>query len=95
MLPDFSSSCYMFLYGEGFSLKICSFLLQNSLDTLEKKNSTLELDLSKTQKDSNDSIQKLQEVEQKCSKLQQNIQRCGFISCIFLKKILLVTIPLS
>ncbi|TXG61785.1 hypothetical protein EZV62_013148 [Acer yangbiense] len=49
-------------------------LLKNSLDTLEKKNSTLELDLSKTQNDSNDSIQKLQEVEQKCSKLQQNIQ---------------------
>ncbi|KAK4854336.1 hypothetical protein QYF36_022466 [Acer negundo] len=49
-------------------------LLKNSLDTLEKKNLTLELDLSKTQKDSNDTVQKLQEVEQKCSKLQQNIQ---------------------
>ncbi|KAB1219847.1 Myosin-15 [Morella rubra] len=49
-------------------------LLKNSLDTLEKKNSALELQLVKAQKDTSDSMEKLQEVEDKCSELQWNIK---------------------
>ncbi|KAK7819479.1 myosin-15 [Quercus suber] len=48
--------------------------LKNSLDTLEKKNLALELELVKAQKDSTDSMEKLQEVENMCSQLQQNVK---------------------
>ncbi|KAH9653109.1 Myosin-15 [Citrus sinensis] len=49
-------------------------VLKSSLDSLEKKNSTLELELIKAQKENNNTIEKLREVEQKCSSLQQNMQ---------------------
>ncbi|XWS72374.1 hypothetical protein CRYUN_Cryun02cG0034700 [Craigia yunnanensis] len=49
-------------------------LLKNSLDTLEKKNTTLELELKKALKDTNDTIEKLRELEQKNSELQNNMQ---------------------
>ncbi|MBA0866168.1 hypothetical protein Goshw_018571 [Gossypium schwendimanii] len=48
--------------------------LKSSLDTLEKKNSALELELKKALKDANDTIEKLQELEQKNSELQNNMQ---------------------
>ncbi|XP_030951150.1 myosin-15 isoform X1 [Quercus lobata] len=48
--------------------------LKNSLDTLEKKNLALELELVKAQKDSTDSMEKLREVENMCSQLQQNVK---------------------
>jgi hypothetical protein len=51
------------------------FFWQSSLDALEKKNLALELGLVKAQKDSYSSIEKLQEVEHKCSELQQNVKR--------------------
>ncbi|PPD90210.1 hypothetical protein GOBAR_DD12831 [Gossypium barbadense] len=49
--------------------------LKSSLDTLEKKNSALELELKKALKDANDTVDKLQELEQKNSELQNNMQR--------------------
>ncbi|KAJ0031392.1 hypothetical protein Pint_13664 [Pistacia integerrima] len=49
-------------------------VLKSSFSTLEKKNFALELELIKAQKDNNDTIDKLREVEQKCSELQQNMQ---------------------
>lgn len=49
-------------------------VLKGSLDTLEKKNSALELELIKAQNESNNTIEKLREVEQKCSSLRQNMQ---------------------
>ncbi|OMO67020.1 IQ motif, EF-hand binding site [Corchorus capsularis] len=49
-------------------------LLKSSLDTLEKKNSSLELELKKALKDANDTIEKLRELEQKNSELQRNMQ---------------------
>ncbi|XP_062160286.1 myosin-15 [Alnus glutinosa] len=48
--------------------------LKSSLDALEKKNLALELELVKAQKDSNGSMEKLREVEHKCSELQQNVK---------------------
>ncbi|KAA3490397.1 Myosin-J heavy chain [Gossypium australe] len=48
--------------------------LKSSLDTLEKKNSALELELKKALKDANDTVEKLQELEQKNSELQNNMQ---------------------
>ncbi|GAV80711.1 Myosin_head domain-containing protein/IQ domain-containing protein/DIL domain-containing protein [Cephalotus follicularis] len=52
-------------------------LLKSSLETLEKKNSALEFELIKAQKDSNSTTERLREVEQKCSQLQQNVQSLG------------------
>ncbi|XP_015572900.1 myosin-15 isoform X2 [Ricinus communis] len=51
--------------------------LKGSLDSLEKQNSALELELIKAQKDSNDTIAKFKETEEKCSQLQQNMQSLG------------------
>ncbi|KAG8495473.1 hypothetical protein CXB51_013089 [Gossypium anomalum] len=48
--------------------------LKSSLDTLEKKNSALELELKKALKDANDTVEKLQELEQRNSELQNNMQ---------------------
>ncbi|XP_022732053.1 myosin-15-like isoform X2 [Durio zibethinus] len=48
-------------------------LLKSSLDTLEKKNSSLELELKKALKDANDTNEKLRELEQKNSELQNNM----------------------
>ncbi len=63
----------------GF-LKICLFVLwQTSLDTLQKKNLALELELVKAQKDGSDSVEKLREIELMCSQLQQNVKRFFFI----------------
>lgn len=50
------------------------------MDALESKNVTLELALSKAQKESSDAIEKLQEIEQKCSQLQENVKRFFCIS---------------
>lgn len=52
------------------------FVMQSSMDALDKKNSALETELLKVRKDSTDTIQKLQEFEQKCYQLQQNVKRC-------------------
>ncbi|KAK8513690.1 hypothetical protein V6N13_002418 [Hibiscus sabdariffa] len=49
-------------------------LLKSSLDTLEKKNSSLELELRKAVKDANDTVEKLRELEQKNSELQNNMK---------------------
>ncbi|GMI81364.1 MYOSIN XI I, MYOSIN XI-15 [Hibiscus trionum] len=49
-------------------------LLKSSLDTLEKKNSSLELELKKAVKDANDTVEKLRELEQKNSELQNNMK---------------------
>lgn len=46
------------------------------MDALEKKNSALEVKLVEAQKSSSHTVEKLQEVEQKCTKLQQNVKRC-------------------
>lgn len=51
------------------------FTLQSSLNTLEKKNCTLELELKKALKDNNDTIEKLRELEQKNFELLNNMQR--------------------
>lgn len=76
-----------FLFSNLPHLYICFFLekdfhyncffvfWQNSLDALEKKNLALELELVKAKKDSNGSLEKLREVEHKCSELQQNVKR--------------------
>lgn len=45
------------------------------MNALEKKNSALEIELLKAQKDSNDTIEKLREFEEKCSQFQQNVKR--------------------
>ncbi|KAM7275184.1 hypothetical protein ACFE04_017050 [Oxalis oulophora] len=55
-------------------LKKENTLLKSSMDALEKKNTALELELMKERKDNKDTIEKLQEVEQKCSLLQKNVQ---------------------
>ncbi|RVW52270.1 Myosin-15 [Vitis vinifera] len=46
----------------------------SSLESLEKKNSELEFELIKGQKDRKDTLEKLHEVEQKCLQFQQNLQ---------------------
>ncbi|RXH73031.1 hypothetical protein DVH24_012715 [Malus domestica] len=51
-----------------------SAFLKSSLDALDKKNSALETELLKAQSDNTDTIQKLQEFEQKCNQLQQNVK---------------------
>lgn len=48
--------------------------LKTSLDTLQKKNLALELELVKAQKDGSDSVEKLREIELMCSQLQQNVK---------------------
>ncbi|VVA11712.1 PREDICTED: myosin-15 [Prunus dulcis] len=48
--------------------------LKSSMDALDKKNSALETELLKVRKDSTNTIQKLQEFEQKCYQLQQNVK---------------------
>ncbi|KAK4785743.1 hypothetical protein SAY86_002432 [Trapa natans] len=61
--------------------------LKGSRDALERKNVSLELALTKTQKESIDAIEKLQEVEQKNSELQENVKRFyGFSlwNCVFI-----------
>lgn len=64
---------------EIFSILIgCLFSLQSSLESLEKKNSELEFELIKGQKDRKDTLEKLHEVEQKCLQFQQNLQRYCF-----------------
>lgn len=76
LLVKFCSIFYRVRFLVKFRLKIGSlWFLQNSLDTLEKNNSALGLELTKAQKDGNDNIEKLQQVEEKCSQLQQNLQR--------------------
>lgn len=79
--------CYSY-YLLSYEVHIDNFwfaVLQSSLDSLEKKNSTLELELIKAQKENNNTIEKLREVEQKCSSLQQNMQRCSFCCPLFFK----------
>ncbi|XP_042961237.1 myosin-15 isoform X1 [Carya illinoinensis] len=61
------------LIGTAELRKENSFL-KSALDALEKKNSALELELVKAKKDGIESIEKLQEVEHKCSELQQNVK---------------------
>lgn len=46
------------------------------MDALDKKNSDLANELLKAQKNTNDTIKKLQEFEHKCYDLQQNVNRC-------------------
>ncbi|KAI9118645.1 hypothetical protein K1719_010977 [Acacia pycnantha] len=48
--------------------------LKSSLDAFEKKNAALELELMKAHKVTNETIEKLREVEQKCSQFQQNLK---------------------
>lgn len=48
------------------------------MSALEKKNSALEIELLKAQKDSNDTIDKLREFEERCSQLQQSVKRYFF-----------------
>ncbi|WCJ29303.1 myosin putative [Euphorbia peplus] len=55
------------LRKENAFLKCC-------LDSLEKKNSVLELQFGEAQKDNSDAIQKLKGTEEKCLQLQQNIK---------------------
>ncbi|KAA8546249.1 hypothetical protein F0562_003012 [Nyssa sinensis] len=55
-------------------LKNENALLKSSLTTLEKKNSTLDCELIKAKDDTNKTIEKLREVEQMCSQLQQNLR---------------------
>jgi len=52
------------------------------LDDLEKKKLSLEAQLCKAQKESDDAIRKLREVEQKCEQLQQNLQRYVSLYCV-------------
>ncbi|KAJ4842072.1 hypothetical protein Tsubulata_039966 [Turnera subulata] len=49
-------------------------LLKCSLDAFEKKNSALEQELIKAQKHRTEASEKLWEIEEKCSVLQQNVQ---------------------
>ncbi|GAB4836919.1 hypothetical protein Ancab_001830 [Ancistrocladus abbreviatus] len=55
-------------------LKRENAILKSSLDDLEKKNASLQALLLRAQKDSNDTIQKVQEVEKKCEHLKQNLR---------------------
>ncbi|KAL6212224.1 hypothetical protein ACLB2K_017445 [Fragaria x ananassa] len=48
-------------------------VLKSSMDALDKKNSDLANELLKAQKNTNDTIKKLQEFEHKCYNLQQNV----------------------
>lgn len=66
-------------------MKLVLFVhLQGSLDTLEKKNSSLELELIKAQRENSDVNEKFREMEEKCSDLQQNVRRYSInYCCIF------------
>jgi hypothetical protein len=64
-----------FVWRKDFHQNCFFVFWQSSLDALEKKNLALELELVKAQKDSNGSMEKLREVEHKCSELQQNVKR--------------------
>lgn len=60
---------YCFLFG----------LEQSSLDALESRNAALELALKNSKKETEDSIKKLCEVEEKSSLLQENVKRYFYL----------------
>lgn len=70
-----SRSFLKYLVLRIFCFPFCFISIQGSMDALESKNAALELALSKARKESSDAIEKLQEVEQKCSQLQENVKR--------------------
>ncbi|KAL5698272.1 hypothetical protein ACHQM5_029334 [Ranunculus cassubicifolius] len=50
-------------------------LLKSSLESFESQRSSLASELVSARKESNDAMEKLREVEQKCTQLKQNVQR--------------------
>lgn len=73
-----------------FMILLLMFSWQSALDTLESKNSALEHALIKAQKETDDAIKKLRQVEEKWFQLQENVKRllCVLIShnlCAFQK----------
>lgn len=55
---------------------VASLLLpQNIVESLSEKNSLLENDLSTARKSSDDTMEKLKDVEGKCTRLQQNLDK--------------------
>lgn len=65
-------------------LKHLSYILQNLVDSLSLKNSILEKDLNVARKSSDDTMEKLKDVEGKCNHLQQNLDKyvLGVLICI-------------
>lgn len=56
--------------------------MQSSLNTLEEKKSSLDCELIKAKQDTSDIVEKLRDVEQMCSQLQQSLRRFFFF-CSF------------
>lgn len=83
-----SSMCkfHLLLILLTFHLKLFKNIyicMQSSVETLKKEKMELEQELLATRKDCNQTLEKLQEAETKCLQLQQNLQRCSFISLNF------------
>lgn len=58
-----------------FLLKHLFYIVQNLVESLSMKNSTLEKDLNVARKSSDDTMEKLKDVEGKCNHLQLNLDK--------------------
>ena len=63
-------------------LKHLFYILQNLVESLSVKNSVLEKELNVARKSSDDTMEKLKDVEGKCNHLQQNLDKYVFRVCI-------------
>lgn len=65
-------------------LKHLFYILQNLVESLSMKNSVLEKDLNVARKSSDETMEKLKDVEGKCNHLQQNLDKyvLGVLICI-------------
>ena len=63
-------------------LKHLFYILQNLVESLSVKNSILEKELNVARKSSDDTMEKLKDVEGKCNHLQQNLDKYVFRVCI-------------
>jgi len=85
-------TCHLQLFPFGpFDISLyCTFaeaslyILQNLVESLSVKNSILEKELNVARKSSDDTMEKLKDVEGKCNHLQQNLDKYvfGVLICI-------------
>jgi len=61
------------------------YIPQNLVESLSMKNSILENELAVTRKSSDDTMEKLKDVEGKCNHLQQNLDKYVLCSHMYLK----------
>ena len=80
LLTDASIWCFCWLLISYFRWSSSLLLPQNIVESLSEKNSLLENELSTARKNSDDTMEKLKDVEGKCTRLQQNLDKYAFPS---------------